>query len=131
MSSFHRPLRARLSLESLDTRDMPSATVVDLTLPGSSGDVDGALFFQADPQPTGSGTIRSFLRIQSAAAHDVVQQGFNTDARPLQFDENKSPDVHALAHARFRAERQYRRNALPRVLTRRQSEELAAVALAG
>ena len=32
MSSFHRPLRARLSLESLDIRDLCSATVVDLTL---------------------------------------------------------------------------------------------------
>jgi hypothetical protein len=69
---------------------MLSATL-DLTARGSSGDVNGALFFQADPQPTGSGAIRSFLRVQGASAHEVVQQGFNTDARPLQFNENKSP----------------------------------------
>jgi hypothetical protein len=90
MSAFHRPLNARLHLESLETRSMLSATVLDLTARGSSGDVNGALYFQADPQPTGSGAIRSFLRIQGASAHDVVQQGFNTDARPLQFDENRS-----------------------------------------
>jgi SdrD B-like domain len=91
MSASHRTLRTRLGVENLETRDTPSATVVDLTLRGSSGDAGGALFFQADPQPTGSGHIASFLRIQGAAAHDEVQQGYNTDARPLQFDENKSP----------------------------------------
>jgi hypothetical protein len=91
MSAFNRPRHARLRLESLETRAMRSATVVDLTPRGSTGNVDGALFYQADPQPTGSGHIQSFLRIQGAAAQGVVQQGFNTDARPLQFDENKSP----------------------------------------
>jgi hypothetical protein len=39
-----------------------------------------------DAQPTGSGVIRSFVRVQSAG----VEEGYNTDARPLQMDENKS-----------------------------------------
>jgi hypothetical protein len=66
--------------------------MLDLTARGSSGEIEGAQFVQADPQPTGSGAIQSFVRIQGAAAHNEVQQGFNTDARPLQFDENKSPN---------------------------------------
>jgi len=81
----------RLDVTCLETRDTPSATMLDLTTRGSSGAIDGAQFVQADPQPTGSGAIHSFLRIQGASAHNEVQQGFNTDARPLQFDENKSP----------------------------------------
>jgi hypothetical protein len=80
-----------LQLVRLECRDVPSATIVDLTTRGASGSVNGAVFRQADPQPTGSGNIDSFLRIQGAAAHGVVQQGYNTDARPLQFDENRSP----------------------------------------
>ena len=84
-------MAARLRLEALETRDVPSATTVDLTTRGSSGMINDAIFSQADPQPTGSGKIRSFVRIQGAAAHSDVQQGYNTDARPLQFDENNSP----------------------------------------
>jgi hypothetical protein len=48
------------------------------------------MFRQGDPQPTGSGVIRSFVRIQGAAAHSPTQQGYNTDARPVQFDEEKN-----------------------------------------
>jgi len=78
--------RLRPHLEVLDTRDVPAA-LVDLTFHGASGSANGALFRQADPQPTGSGVIHSFLRVQA----NGVEEGFNTDARPLQFDENKSP----------------------------------------
>jgi hypothetical protein len=81
----------RLRVEALEARDVPDATMLDLTARGSSGFINDAYFRQADPQPTGSGHIRSFLRIQGAAAQGEVQQGYNTDARPLQFDENKSP----------------------------------------
>jgi hypothetical protein len=66
-----------------------SAATLDLTTAGSSGTINGALFQQVDPQPTGSGVIDPFVRI-SAANQDIVQ-GFNTDARPLEFDENSSP----------------------------------------
>src|SRR5439155_21409566 len=34
---------------------------------------------------------QSFLRVQGASAKGVTQQGYNTDARPLQYDENTSP----------------------------------------
>jgi hypothetical protein len=51
--------------------------------------INGALFFQSDPQPTGSGVIQSFVRI--SATPSVIGQGYNTDFRPVQFDENTSP----------------------------------------
>ena len=91
MSATNRLRQVCLRMEQLEARDTPTATVLDLTTRGSSGAIEGAMFLQADPQPTGSGRIQSFLRIQGAAAHEVVQQGYNTDARPLQYDENKSP----------------------------------------
>jgi hypothetical protein len=87
MSNRLRPgRRTRLGLEPLDARDVP-AVLVDLTTRGAEGAANGALFRQSDAQPTGSGLIHSFLRVQSRG----VEQGFNTDARPLQLDENKSP----------------------------------------
>jgi hypothetical protein len=64
------------------------ATTVDLTTAGSSGTINGALFQQVGPQPTGSGVIDPFVRI---SANTEIEQGFNTDARPTQFDENSSP----------------------------------------
>ncbi len=43
----------------------------------------GAIFNQVAPQPTGTGFIDSFVRIQ----HSPTEQGYNTDKRPVQFDE--------------------------------------------
>jgi len=51
------------------------ATVVDLTANGSSGTINGALFFQTDQQPAGTGFIDSFLRVQASP----TEQGYNTD----------------------------------------------------
>jgi hypothetical protein len=51
------------------------ATLVDLTGPGSSGTINGALFFETDQQPSGTGFIDSFLRVQ----HNGIEQGYNTD----------------------------------------------------
>jgi hypothetical protein len=74
-------------LEELGERIVPS-TLLDLTTRGAEGVINGAVFRQVDAQPTGTGFIRSFVRLQTNAA---IEQGYNTDARPLQFNENKSP----------------------------------------
>ena len=79
--------RCALSVTALEARDQPSASPLDLTVGGSSGEINGALFQQVDTQPTGTGNIRSFVRIEGASAQHPVTQGYNTDARPLQFDE--------------------------------------------
>jgi SdrD B-like domain len=78
---------SRLSLERLELRDVPAA-VIDLASAGAQGTADGALFEQTGTQPTGTGVIQSFVRVQATG----VEQGYNTDARPLQFDENQSPE---------------------------------------
>jgi len=78
--------RIRSVLETLDERIVPAA-IVDLTSRGAEHSANGALFRQCDPQPTGTGVIRSFLRIQGRG----VERGHNTDARPLCLDENNSP----------------------------------------
>jgi hypothetical protein len=78
----------RPRLETLEDRIFPST--VDLTTASASEWVNGAFFQQGSPQPTGSGVIHSFVRI-NPGGHVSVEQGYNTDARPLQFDENKSP----------------------------------------
>ncbi|HEX3151803.1 MAG TPA: SdrD B-like domain-containing protein [Gemmataceae bacterium] len=85
-NKIHRSNRIRSTLDALDDRIVPAA-VVDLTTHGSAGAANGAILQQCDAQPTGTGVIRSFVRVQA----NGVEQGYNTDARPLQFDENKSP----------------------------------------
>jgi len=97
MRYFHRPSRPRpaarqhppLRLDVLEDRDVPSATL-NLASPGASGSIGGALFTQAQARPTGTGAIDSFVRVQ-AQGNGTVEQGYNTSARPLAYDENKSP----------------------------------------
>ncbi len=58
------------------------AADLDLTSPGASGFLGEALFFQSDPQPTGTGVIDPFVRL----SHNGTEQGFNTDHNPLRGD---------------------------------------------
>lgn len=86
--------RAQVSafpFEELGDRVVPAA-LIDLTSPDAEAmTADGAIVRQVDAQPTGTGYIRSFVRLQGAASGGGIEQGYNTAARPLQFDENKSP----------------------------------------
>jgi hypothetical protein len=84
------PPRAALSLDRLEDRDVPSAATLDLSARGSGGEINGALFEQHDARPTGTGHIQSFVRVQ-ALGNRTTEAGVNTDARPLSYDENKSP----------------------------------------
>jgi len=47
----------------------------------------GAFFTTTDNQSTGSGVIQSFVRIST---NNTSESGYNTSARPLEFDENNS-----------------------------------------
>ena len=91
--------RLRPRLEVLEDRVVLSGTAVayDLTTRGSEQTVEGAIFRQTDAQPTGTGVINSFVRLQGGNA-SPIEQGYNTDARPLQFDENKSPQFTRSLH---------------------------------
>jgi hypothetical protein len=66
------------------------ALICDLTTAGSSCSIQAGsdLYLQADPQPTGTGVIDSFVRIQNIG----TEQGYNTDGRPVPFDEKKDPN---------------------------------------
>ena len=65
---------------------MAGAGELDLTSLNSSGFINGAYFLQADPHSTGSGLIHSFVRMQASP----TEQGYNTDYRPVEFDEDKT-----------------------------------------
>jgi len=62
------------------------AAMLDLNTPGAWGTFDGAIFRQYSEGAGGSGNIDAFVRIQGKG----LQQGYNTDYRPVQFDENTS-----------------------------------------
>jgi hypothetical protein len=83
--------RFRPTLELLEDRCVPSTATVDLTTAGTTGAINGAFFQQTAVQPTGVGVIHDFVRIQAHDSGAAVEQGYNTDARPLQFDEKTSP----------------------------------------
>ncbi len=65
-----------------------AAPTLDLTTLGSSGFINGALFEQDGNGSSGTGTIMYFVRIST---NNTIEQGYNTDGRPLEFDENSSP----------------------------------------
>ena len=81
------PTGARPQVEQLEDRVTPST--LDLTTHGAYGSINSAVFRQFDAQPTGTGVINSFVRIQ--ATKGAEQQGYNSDFRKVQFDENTSP----------------------------------------
>jgi hypothetical protein len=90
---FARPVRwvvATLVAAAL----LPSsarADIINLTAYGTSGTSQGALFYQANPQPTGTGYIDSFVRLQRTG----TESGYNTDG-PLQFDTKAGLFTHSL-----------------------------------
>jgi len=83
----HSKNQIRQFVDLLSDRIVPAAVVLDLTTVGSEVTANGAILQQCDAQPTGTGVIRSFVRVQA----NGIEQGYNTDARPLQLNENKSP----------------------------------------
>jgi hypothetical protein len=62
-----------------------SAAVCDLSYNDATCTLNGALFMEISPQPTGTGVIDPFLRLQ---ANDL-EAGYNTSARPFQFDQKE------------------------------------------
>lgn len=74
-----------------------AGAALDLTTDGSSGYLAGGYFQQGDVQPAGTGVFNTFLQVQAQGAKQMVEQGYNTDYRPSQFDEkNDAPHNHSL-----------------------------------
>ncbi|MGH9361295.1 MAG: PEP-CTERM sorting domain-containing protein, partial [Thermoanaerobaculia bacterium] len=62
------------------------AAIVDLTSDGASGTINGAIFMEFSPQPTGTGYIDPFVRIHNEgdSPQDPTQgfeSGYNTDGQ--------------------------------------------------
>lgn len=89
-SSFNGILLAIFAITTLAA--VPAqAVMIDLTSAGSSGSVNGAIFQQIAPQPTGTGYIDSFVRIQNKG----TEKGFNTDGAP-QYDTMGGAFTHSI-----------------------------------
>jgi len=70
-----------------------ATTTIDLTTNTSPAvnDGNGAIYERTDSQSTGTGVIRSFVREQAQGGGNN-EQGYNTDNRPVQFDELTDPN---------------------------------------
>jgi len=74
------------------------ATIVDL-IHGDSGTINSALFDFTTAQPTDTGNIQPFLRVQT----NGVEQGDNTSGAPVPFDGKIDPWTHDLTLANLQA----------------------------
>jgi hypothetical protein len=74
------------------------ATIVDL-IHSDSGSINGAIYDYTAPQPTGTGVIQPFLRVQN----DPVEQGYNTSGTPVPFDDKVGPWTHDVTFANLQA----------------------------
>ena len=90
--------QARLKLESLDDRVVPAT--LNLTTSGAQGFLNSAFFSQLAPGSLGSDPTHTFVRLQEGSFLGSLltpEEGYNTDARPLQFDAvGNSSITHAL-----------------------------------
>ena len=74
------------------------ATIVDL-INGNSGTINGAQFDWTPAQPTGTGYIQPFVRVQA----NGVEQGYNTSGAPVPFDDKVGPWTHDVTFADLQA----------------------------
>jgi hypothetical protein len=77
-----------LALERLEDRLVPAT--LDLTTAGAHGSIGSVLFQQSGSHFGDHEEARSFVSLH-ANGQSTVAQGYNTDARPVQFDEVPSP----------------------------------------
>src|SRR5687768_9303471 len=83
---FARAFKTSLNVERLDERVVP---VVNLTTAGLELPVGTAIVTQTDHLTAEDGVVNPFLRIDA----NGVERGYNTDGRPLQFDERANTAV--------------------------------------
>jgi len=82
-------LTSLAALFTISTSTVASAGICDLTTDGATCGpslfTNLAIFEEVSPQPTGTGYIDPFLRLQE----NGQEQGYNTSARPFQFDQKE------------------------------------------
>lgn len=85
------PLRPALRVETLDDRTVPAA--IDLTGHGAIGSAGGTFFTQYDARLSDPSHLRTFAQLDGPLLRASTVQGYNTDARPTQFNANASPGL--------------------------------------
>ena len=69
-------------------------TYYDLTTAtGDRAEINDALFFQSKPDDSsGTGLIQAIVRVQDPGSGDGFENGYNSSARPVAYEENTSPN---------------------------------------
>ena len=112
----------------VSTSTVASAGVCDLTTNGAtcgpSVFTNFAIFGEVSPQPTGTGYIDPFLRLQNNG-QDRAQQGYNTSAQaPFQLDQKEPAQLHARSPVVGGAGQDHQRSAIQGVLPRYQRVQI-------
>ena len=71
-----------------------ATTYFDLTrATGDRAEINDALFFQNKPDSSsGTGLIQAIVRVQDPGGGDGLENGYNSSARPVSYEENTSPN---------------------------------------
>ena len=71
-----------------------ATTYFDLTrATGDRAEINDALFFQNKPDTSsGTGLIQAIVRVQDPGGGDGFENGYNSSARPVSYEENTSPN---------------------------------------
>ena len=93
MSRSRLSICVALAVSCAFAATVQASPTLDLTMSGATGIVNGAWFYEVSAASTGSGVIDSFVRIST---NDPIEEGYNTDARPVQYDEDTSPFTRSL-----------------------------------
>lgn len=93
ITAFRTSLLTALLMLAMTPAFAVTLNELDLDHPGDHGTINGAIFYREDPNPTGTGNINSFLRIQSNTG---TERGYNTDGTPRQFNEKGGNFTHSL-----------------------------------
>lgn len=86
-----RPPRPALRFEPLEDRTVPA--VLDLTSSGTVAAAGQVVFTQYDGRLGDPAKLRTFAELDGPLLRAAAVQGYNTDARPVQFSENTSSSL--------------------------------------
>ena len=86
-----RPTRPTLRFESLEDRTVPAT--LDLTSHGAVAAAGPVVFTQYDGRLGDPAKLKTFAELDGPLLRAAAVQGYNTDARPTQFNENTSSNL--------------------------------------
>ncbi len=84
-----------ISITFVLTGNAQALPTLDLTSAGADGFINGAYFLQTAPQPTGTGVIDSFVRMQSPGS-SPIEHAYNTKVNGVLNNDSDDPHNHEL-----------------------------------